>query len=110
MFIGLPSFDRSLASESRIVHVALAYKITDREVSKHIKCASLNNQPCQPRPTMINLNPNELHYYPFVVSINSCGGICNTTDDLFGSICIPNKVKKIIFWSCSTIACECDKD
>ena len=30
---------------------------------------SLNNEPRQPRPTLIDLNSNEIHYYMFIVSL-----------------------------------------
>ena len=33
-------------------------------------------------------------FYPFSVSINKCGGSCNTIDDPYVSVCVPNKVKK----------------
>ena len=33
------------------------------------------------RPTLIDLNPTELVYYPFIVSLNRCNGSCNTVGD-----------------------------
>ena len=56
-------------------------------------CISLGYQPCQVKPTLIDLNYNETLHYPFVVSINKCGGRCNTIDDPYASVCISNKVK-----------------
>ena len=41
------------------------------------KCLSLNNQPCIDRPTVINLNPVDLKYYPFVISLDKCRGSGN---------------------------------
>ena len=35
-----------------------------------IKFVSLNNQPCQARSRLVNINSNELLYYPFTVSVN----------------------------------------
>ena len=32
------------------------------------KCVSLNNEPYMIRPFLINLNPFEPHYYPFMIS------------------------------------------
>ena len=29
------------------------------------------------RPTLIHLNPVELKYYPFLISLNKCNGILN---------------------------------
>ena len=34
------------------------------------KCVSLNNHPCTARPTVTGLNPDEIHYYPIMVSLN----------------------------------------
>ena len=46
-----------------------------------IKCVSLNNQPCQARPTLVNINSDEILSYSFTVSVNKCGGSCNNIDD-----------------------------
>ena len=45
------------------------------------KYISLNDEPYLVRPTLINLNPDELHYYPFMVSMDRCNESCNTRDD-----------------------------
>ena len=47
------------------------------------KCVSLNNEPCTIRPTLINLNPTELNYYPFMISLDKCSRSCNAADDLW---------------------------
>ena len=57
-----------------------------------VKCVSLNNQPCQVRSTFVNVNLNKPIYYPFFVSVSKCSGGCNTIDDSFARICIPDKV------------------
>ena len=51
------------------------------KVSDRTKCVSLNNEPWLARPTLIDLKPNELHYYPFNVSLNRFNGSSNTLDD-----------------------------
>ena len=85
MFIGLLSafmtrnFGESLASNSE----------------GQITCISLNNRPCQARPTLVNINSNETFFYPCTVSINKCGGRFNTTDDPYAQVCVPNKVKNM---------------
>ena len=50
----------------------------------------LNNELCLAGPTLINLNSNELHYYPFMVSLGTCNGSRNTLDDLLSRIFVPN--------------------
>ena len=56
---------------------------------------SLSNRKCKTQPTLINLHPNkysqELHYYLFVVNLDSCVGSCNTLIDLSNKVCVPNK-------------------
>ena len=48
MFIDLLSFSRSLGT----------------------KCLSLSNEGCMASPTLINLNPIEFNYYPFMISLD----------------------------------------
>ena len=74
-FIVLLSFSRSLAT----------------------KYISLNNEPCLARPTLIDLNSDELSrglfHYSFMISLGRVGGSCNTLDDLSNRICLPNKTE-----------------
>ena len=83
MFFGLlgtctGNFDGSLASNSK----------------EHIKCISLNNRPCQARPTLVNINSNKCLFYPFTVSVKYCGS-CTVIDDPYARVCIPDKVKNM---------------
>ena len=57
------------------------------------KFLSLNNQACQARPTLADINANETLFYPFTVSLNKCGGYCSNIDDPYARVCVPNKVK-----------------
>ena len=59
MFIALLSFGRSLTT----------------------KFKSRDNQPCLAKPTLIDLNHDELRYYPFMVSLDRRDGRCNTLHD-----------------------------
>ena len=54
------------------------------------KCLSFNDEPCIVRPTLVDLNPVELKYYPFMISLDKCNGSCNT---LSPKICVPKKTK-----------------
>ena len=63
LLIVLLSFSISLAREA---------KASDRT-----KCLFLNDEPCMVRPTLIDMNPNELKYCPFMISLNKCTGSCN---------------------------------
>ena len=41
---------------------------------------------------LIDLNPNELYYYPFITSLDSYDGSCNAVEDPSDIICVPNKI------------------
>ena len=44
------------------------------------------------RPTLIDMNPFELKYYQFMISLNKCAGNCNV---LSPKICVPKEKKDI---------------
>ena len=56
------------------------------------KCLFLNYEPCMVRPTLIDMNPVELKYYPFMISLNKCTRSCNV---LSPKICVPKETKHI---------------
>ena len=47
------------------------------------------------RPTLIDLNPFELRYYPFMINLDKCRGSCNSVNDLSTKICDPSKTKDL---------------
>ena len=53
--------------------------------AKNVKYMSLNNQPCLVRH--IDLNPNKLFYYPFVVDLDRRNGSSNTVTDFSDNFC-----------------------
>ena len=44
---------------------------------------------------LTDLNPDEFHYYPFIISMNKCNGSFNAVKDPFGSICFPVKTEGV---------------
>ena len=56
------------------------------------KCLFLNDELCMVRPTLINMNPYEVKYYLFMISLNKCTGSCNV---LSPKICVPKETKHI---------------
>ena len=44
------------------------------------------------RPTLIDMDPNEINYYPFMVSVNKCTGSCTVISP---KICVPKETKDI---------------
>ena len=68
------------------------------------------------RPTPINMNPVDLIYLPFMISLNKCTGSCNV---LSPEICVPEETKdtyvekmdvnKTCQYECKNY-CKCKKD
>ena len=47
------------------------------------------------RHAVIDLNPIDLNYYPFMISLEKCKVSCNFVDVLSTKICVPNKTKEV---------------
>ena len=45
--------------------------------------------------TIIDLNPDGHHYYPFIISLDKCDESCNTVEDPFGIIYVTNKIEDV---------------
>ena len=58
-----------------------------------LECVSMNNQECKIRPEIINLNTNEPLFYPYSIKIKNCKGSCNTINDRYAKICVPDNIK-----------------
>ena len=51
------------------------------------------NQECKIRSKIINLNTNEPMFYLYIIKITKCKGICNTINDPYAKICVPDSIK-----------------
>ena len=78
MFIALLSFINSLATKFLI----------------------LNDESCMVRYTVVDMNPNELKFYSFMITFNKCAGSCNV---LTPKVCVPKETKDIYVKAFNTI-------
>ena len=64
---------------------------------KTLKCVSVVNQKCMPRPKILDINEGvgEALFYPYHVLVNKCSGSCNTLDNPMAKMCVPNIIKRI---------------
>ena len=62
-----------------------------------LKCLSVVNQKCMPRPKVLDVNEGvgEALFYPYNVLVNKCSGSCNTLDDPMAKLCVPNVIKRV---------------
>ena len=58
-----------------------------------LECVSMNNQERKIRTKIINLKANEPMFYPYSIKIYRCKGSCNTINDPYAKICVPEQFK-----------------
>ena len=55
----------------------------------------MNNQECTVRPKIVDVSSNNPTFYPFSVKINRRSGNCNSINDPYAKICVPDVVKNL---------------
>ena len=55
----------------------------------------MNNKECKIRPKVKNVNSNQLSFYRYSILVNKCGGICNSINDPYAKLCVPDVAKNI---------------
>ena len=55
-----------------------------------LECVSMNNQECKVRPEIVNVNSDELVFYPFSIKKSKFSGSCNNISDHYRKLCVPD--------------------
>ena len=55
----------------------------------------MNNQECNVRSQIVNVNSNEPVFYLFSIETNKCSGSCNNVNDPYAKICVPDVIKNL---------------
>ena len=71
----------------------LGLTVLSNSITVALKCGSINNQECKVRPKIVDVSSNNPIFYPFSVKINRCSGNCNSINDPYAKICVPDVVK-----------------
>ena len=58
-----------------------------------LECISISNQECKVRQVIVNVNSNELIFYPYSIKTSKCSGSCNNIYDPYARLCLPDVVK-----------------
>ena len=69
--------------------------VLSSSIADALDCFSINNQKCKVRPEIVDVSSNNPIFYPFSVKINRCSGNCNSINDPYGKICVPDVVKNL---------------
>ena len=75
--------------------ISLLINLSSLIKTKALECVSVINQQCMARPKIIDLNKNELVFYPLSIKINKCSGNCSNINDPMAKLCVPSIVKKM---------------
>ena len=70
--------------------------VLSSSITDALNCISMNNQECKVRPEIIDVSSNNPIFYPFSVKINRCSGNCNSVNDPYAKICVPDVVKNLM--------------
>ena len=71
----------------------LRLTVLSRSITIALNCVSMNNQACKARPEIVDVSSNNPIFYPFSVKINRCSGNCNSINDPYAKIFVPDVVK-----------------
>ena len=60
-----------------------------------LECILLKNEECKVRPGIVNINSNNPISFPFSIKVNKCSGTCNSINDPYPRICLPDAFKNL---------------
>ena len=60
-----------------------------------LSCISWKNQECKRRPQVVNVNGDELVFFPFSIETSKCSGSCNNMNYPYAKVCVPNVLKNL---------------
>ena len=76
--------------------IGLTISLFDIIKTKALKCVSVVNQKCMPRPKILDVNEGvgEALFYPYNVLVNKWSGSCNTFNIHMVKLCVPNVLRE----------------
>ena len=73
----------------------LGLTVLSSSITGALNCVSMNNQECKVRNKIVDINSNNLMFYPFSIKVNKCSGNCNNINDSYAKICVSLILQKI---------------
>ena len=73
----------------------LGLTVLSSNITGALNCVSISNQECKVRLKNVDVSSNNPIFYPFSVKINRCSGNCNSINDPYAKICVPDIVKSL---------------
>ena len=60
-----------------------------------LSCVLMNNRECKTRPQVVNVNGDELVFFPLSIKASKCSGSCNNINYPYAKVCVPDVLKKL---------------
>ena len=60
-----------------------------------LEYVSMKNQECKVRLEIVKFNSKEALFYPFSIKTSKCSGRCNSINDPYAKLCVPDVVKNL---------------
>ena len=73
----------------------LGLPVLSSSITGALKCVLINNQECKVRPEIVDVSSNNPIFYPFTVKIKRFSDNCNSINDPYAKICVPDIVKNL---------------
>ena len=55
----------------------------------------MNNQKCEVRPQIVNVNGDDPVFFPFSIKTSKCSGSCDRINNPHAKLCVPGTVKNL---------------
>ena len=75
--------------------VAMTFFSFNTSNVNYLEYISMDNEECKARTKIIHVNRNEPLFYSYSIKANKCGGSCNSLNDPYAKLCVPDIVKNI---------------
>ena len=73
--------------------ISLLISLFDIIKTKTLECVSVTNRECMARPKIIDVNKNEIVFYPLSTKANKFSGNCSNINDPMVKLCVPDIIK-----------------
>ena len=73
----------------------LGLTVLSSSITGALNYVSVNNQECKVRSEIVDVSSNNPVFYPFSAKIKRCRGNCNSINDPYARICVPDIVKNL---------------
>ena len=60
-----------------------------------LSCISMNNQGCNTRPQVVNVNGHERVFFLFSIKTRKCSGSCNNINHPYAKTCVSDLAKNL---------------